>query len=167
MFDKSFPDASPMIGPRRVDLERLAQIGILVGTLGLMLTLIGLFPSITGVEAKQGVGLLQILLLLIGLTLVIGGALIFVKATFYSFQKMNLAQEIAIRLSLTGLLMSAAGGLADVLGFGSHPPDGVDNLPLLGTWQAITMIIGFGVASVGVLIFAVWGPSPEATNHEN
>jgi hypothetical protein len=166
MFNKRATDTFPVLNPRPVDLERLAQIGILIGTLGLMLTLIGLFPSITGVEPKQGVGVLQILLILIGLSLVIIGALIFVKSIFYPFKKLNLAQEIAVRLSLTGLLVTAAGGLADVLGFGSHPPNGEENLPLLGNWQAVTMIMGFLVASFGVMIFALMGPPPEANEFD-
>ena len=42
--------------------ERLAHVGILIGTLGLILALIGIFPSITGVEAQTGIGVLQILI---------------------------------------------------------------------------------------------------------
>lgn len=163
---KYYTEAYPVVPARDVDLERLAQIGILIGTLGLMLTLIGLFPSITGVEPKSGIGVLQILIILLGLTLLTTGALIFVKATFYPFKKLTLAQEIAIRLSLTGLLMTAATGLADVLGFGSHPPNGDDSLPLLGTWQAIGMIAGFIITSIGVMIFALMGSPPHATTPE-
>lgn len=146
---------------RKQDSERLGQIGILVATLGLVLALIGLFPGITGLEPKSGIGILQILVMLVGLSLLNIGALIFVKTTFYPAMPLNLAQEIAMRLSLTGLLMSAAAGLADVLGFGSHPPNGEENLPLLGRWQAVGMIIGFIVASIGVLVFAMMGPGDD------
>lgn len=138
--------------------ERLAHVGILIGTLGLILALIGIFPSITGVEAQTGIGVLQILIVLLGLSLLIIGALIFVKATFYPATSRNLAQDIAIRLSLTGILMTSAAGLSDVLGFGSHTPGNEDNLPFLGPWQALGMVIGFVVASAGVMIFALMGP---------
>lgn len=138
--------------------ERYAQLTILVGTLGLILTLIGVFPSITGVDVQSGVGLLQIIAMLIGLTLLISGALLFVKISFYPFLETNLAQDIAIRLSMTGLLMAAATGLADMLGYGSHFPGDIDNLPHVGEWQAAGMVIGFILASVGVLVFAIMGP---------
>ena len=139
--------------------ERLAQVGILIATLGLVLTLIGLFPLITGVEAQTGIGVLQILIVLLGLSLLVIGALIFVKATFYPTARRNLAQDIAVRLSLTGILMTSAAGLSDVLGFGSHTPGNEENLPYLGPWQALGMVIGFVVASAGVMIFALMGPS--------
>ncbi len=141
--------------------ERFAQIGILVSTLGLILALIGLFPSITGVEPQSGIGVLQILVIIFGLTMLTSGALVFVKITFYPYSSRNLAQDIAVRLSLTGLLMTFAIGLADVFGFGSHTPGNEENLPYLGPWQAAGMSIGFAVASLGVIIFALMGPSED------
>ena len=50
---------------RQENRERFGQIAILLGTTGLIIALIGLFPSITGVEARSGVGVLQILLILL------------------------------------------------------------------------------------------------------
>lgn len=146
---------------QREERERYSQITILVGTLGLMLTLIGLFPSTTGVEVQSGIGLLQILVILTGLVLLVLGALLFVKITFYPTVRTNLAQDIAIRLSLTGLLIAAAAGLADVLGYGSHIPGDEDNLPSVGAWQAAGMVLGFTIASIGVLVFAWMGPSKD------
>ncbi len=144
---------------QREERERYGQIAILIGTLGLMLTIIGLFPSTTGVEAQAGIGLLQILVILIGLMLLVLGALLFVKIIFYPTVRTNLAQDIAIRLSLTGLLIAAAAGLADVLGYGSHSAGDENNLPSVGAWQAAGMVLGFLVASIGVLIFAWMGPT--------
>lgn len=144
------------------DREQIAQLAILIGTLGIMLALIGLFPSITGVEPKSGIGVLQILIILFGLALLIIAALIFVKVSFYSNMARNLAQDVAIRLSLTGLLMCSGAGLADVFGYGSHSPGVEENLPYLGPWQAAGMATGFVVASIGVLIFAMMGPSEAA-----
>lgn len=144
---------------QREERERYAQLTILIGALGVVLTLIGLFPTITGVNVQSGIGVLQIIVILSGLTLLIVSALLFVKISFYPFITTNLAQDIAIRLSLTGLLMSAATGLADVFGYGSHSPGDEANLPQVGEWQAAGMVIGFVIASIGVLIFAVMGPS--------
>lgn len=144
---------------QREERERYGQIAILVGTLGLILTVIGLFPGTTGVEAQSGIGLLQILVILVGLLLLVMGALLFVKISFYPTVRTNLAQDIAIRLSLTGLLIAAGAGLADVLGYGSHSPGDESNLPSVGAWQAAGMLLGFITASVGVVIFAWMGPT--------
>ncbi|HLA43680.1 MAG TPA: hypothetical protein VJZ27_09610 [Aggregatilineales bacterium] len=153
------PQQSPAI-------QQFVQFGILVATLGVVLCLIGLYPGVTGVEPKSGIGVLQIIILLVGMSFIILGALIFVKVGFHPTTRSNLTQRIAIRLSLTGLLFSAAMGLSDVLGYGSNPPDGPENFPILGKFQAGGMIMGFVIASFGVLLFLFGGPK-EQENENN
>lgn len=141
--------------------QQLVQIGILIGTLGTILCLTGLYPGITGLEPKSGVGVLQIMMILLGMTLIIVGAMIFVKIGFYPSVGTNLPQRIAIRLSLTGLLFAAAAGLSDLLGYGSNPPDGPESVPVLGIYQVVGMVMGFGIASLGVILFALRGSHAE------
>jgi hypothetical protein len=137
-------------------MQRVAQFGIALGALGIVLTFMGLFPGVTGLEPAAGIGIVQIFTILAGFTLLILGALIYVKFTFYPFQAANLAQQIGARLALTGLLFAATAGLADILGFGSHPR-GPDSEPLFGFLQAFGLIASFVLASIGVLIYAVAG----------
>lgn len=143
----------------------MPQVGIAIGALGAVLALMGMFPGVTGLDATPGIGVLQIVLIISGFTLVISGALLYVQGTFYPGIRHNLAQQIAVRLSATGLLFSAIAGLGDLLGFGSHPP-GVTDGPFLGYWQAIGLIGGFMVASLGVVLFALLGPPPEEGNDD-
>lgn len=145
-------------------LQELLQLGILVAMLGIVLCLIGLYPGITGVEPKTGTGILQIILILFGMSLLIMGEMIFVKIGFYPHTNSNLAQRIAIRLSLTGLLLATAVGFSDVLGYGSNPPDGAESFPILGIYQASGLVFGFITASVGVLLFVVAGPQSETSS---
>ncbi|MFP4324018.1 MAG: hypothetical protein ACLFTK_16305 [Anaerolineales bacterium] len=140
-------------------LQQLVQLGILTMTMGIVFLLIGLYPGITGLEPRSGIGILQIGIILMGMSLIIIGELIFVKLGFYPHTPTNLAQRIALRLSLTGLLLAVAIGFSDVLGYGSNPPEGDESFPILGTYQAVGMIMGFVVASVGVLIFVLAGPA--------
>ena len=42
-------------------MEKYGQISITIGALGVVITLIGLFPGIVGLEASEGVGVLQVL----------------------------------------------------------------------------------------------------------
>ena len=143
----------------------MAQIGIALGALGAVLALMGMFPGVTGLDATAGIGVLQIVVILTGFTLLISGALLYVQGAFYPGVRHNLAQQIAVRLSATGLLFAAIAGLGDLLGFGSHPP-GLTDGPFLGYWQAAGLIGGFVVASLGVVLFALLGPPPDGEGHE-
>jgi len=138
----------------------MAQVGIAISTLGVVLALMGMFPGVTGLHATPGIGVLQIVAILTGFNLLIIGALLYVQGAFYPGVRHNLAQQIAVRLSATGLLFSAIAGLGDLFGFGSHPP-GITDGPFLGYWQALGLIGGFLVASLGVVLFALTGPPPE------
>jgi hypothetical protein len=48
--------------------------------------------------------------------------------------------------------------MADFLGFGSHAPTVTQ--PVLGYWQAVAILIGFFIASLGVLVYAMSGAPP-------
>jgi heme/copper-type cytochrome/quinol oxidase subunit 1 len=147
-------------------MERYSQVSITIGTLGVVITLIGLFPGIAGLETTEGVGVLQVLIILLGFTLLFTGAYIFAKQMFFSGLPSTLAQDIGVRLTMSGLLFSAAAGLADVLGFGSHAPTATER-PLLGDWQAVAFIGGFLIASSGIVIFVLFGPEhPESSSED-
>jgi hypothetical protein len=137
-------------------VTRIAQLGIAIGALGAIITIMGLFPVVTGLPPTAGIGLVQIFTVLIGYTLLIWGALIYVKFTFYSFSHSNLAQQIGTRLALTGLVLAAMTALADVLGFGSHGFVS-GSAVFLGKWQAAGIIINFLLSAMGVLIYAITG----------
>lgn len=139
-------------------MEKYTQISITIGALGVVITLIGLFPGIAGLEAASGVGVLQVLIILVGFSLLFTGAYIFAKQAFYPGLPHTLAQDIGIRLTLTGLLIAGAAGLADVLGFGSHASTETSR-PLLGNLQAATFVGGFLIASSGIVIYALFGPA--------
>jgi len=140
-------------------MERHAQFSITIGTLGIVIALIGLFPGIIGLEAASGIGVLQVLVTLFGFTLLYTAAYVFAKLEFFPGMPATLAQNIGFRLTLTGLLIAAAGGLADALGFGSHPIT-EESRPLLGNLQAIAFVGGILIASLGVVIYAWFGPPP-------
>lgn len=137
-------------------MARFAQIGIALGALGTVLTFMGLFPGVTGLPPARGIGIVQIVTILTGFVLLIMGALIYVKFTFYPNKPGNLTQQIGIRLAFTGLLFAAMTGLADVLGFGSHLRSN-NSEPLFGGLQALGIIGSFAIAAIGVLIYAVSG----------
>lgn len=140
-------------------MPAIAQFGIAIGALGAVLALMGLFPSVTGIQPGGGVGVVQVVSVLVGFTLLTLGALLYVKFTFYVGRAANFSQQIAVRLSLTGLVLASMSGLADFLGFGSHLPGVVE--PVLGQWQAVAILLGFLVASLGVILYALNGTPPD------
>ncbi len=146
-------------------MEKYGQISITIGTLGVVIILIGLFPGLIGLEASPGVGVLQVLVILLGFSVLFAAAYWFVKRVFYPNQPTTLAQDIGVRLTLTGLLVAAASGLADVLGFGSHTAATAPR-PLLGHLQAWGFVGGVMLASFGVVIYALMGPTPPAEDDE-
>jgi hypothetical protein len=140
-------------------MVRVAQLGIALALFGIVITLIGLFPTLIGFTPTVGIGVIQILTLMIGLMLLILGALLYVKFTFYATQNLTLAQQIGIRLSFTGLTFATLAGLADILGFGSNLRALGEDV-LLGPIQLAGILVSFGVAALGVVVFAVAG-TPE------
>lgn len=141
-------------------MTRLIQVGIGISAIGLLLLLIGLFPGLTGIKPTPGVGMLQLITMLSGLTFFIFGALMYVKYTFYSKQPSTLIQMIGTRLAMTGLLLSALVGLADVLGYGSHGAQMAEP-NVFGTLQAIGIIASYTVSCLGVLVYALGGTRKE------
>ena len=133
-----------------------SQVGIALGALGGVVSFMGLFPGVTGADTTAGIGLLQVVMVLTGYALLIGGALTYVKFAFYDDVAATLAQQIGARLALTGILFAALSGLSDILGFGSHIRDGIVDI-YFGQLQMVGILASFGISSLGVLIYAVAG----------
>ena len=142
-------------------MTRIAQVGIAITTLGIMITIMGLFPGVSGLSPTPGIGLVQLFVVLGGFTLLISGALMYVKFAFYATKSSNLAQQIGTRLAMTGLVLAAMSGLADSLGFGTHGSDATGDF-FLGPVQAAGILGSFIMACIGVLVYAVGG-RPEDT----
>lgn len=137
----------------------IAQFGIALSALGGMLAFMGLFPGVTGIEPGRGVGIVQYMTIFIGFALLDLGALIYVKYTFYPDRSPNFAQQIGIRLTLTGLLLGGMAGLADFLGFGSHMRTELTDV-VFGPLQAIASVGGLVVAALGIILYATTGEPP-------
>ncbi|MCU0476432.1 MAG: hypothetical protein MUC99_10035 [Anaerolineae bacterium] len=137
-------------------MVRVAQFGIVLGALGLLILVIGLFPGLLGFAPTPGVGLLQLVMILFGFSLLVLGALLYVKFTFYTNQPSNLVQQVGSRLGLTGLVFATLCGLADILGFGSSRGIAAGDI-VVGQLQIAGIIGSFFLSSLGVLIYAMSG----------
>ncbi len=133
-------------------MSRLAQFGLFCGVLGSVILFLGLFPSAIDVDNTPGIGLVQIIMMQVGLFFLVLGAYIFVYASVHRGRPRTLLRDIGVRLGMTGLVFSGAAMMADIMGFGSHPT-GTGAGPLFGWLQATGMLIGFGISALGVLIY--------------
>ncbi len=133
-------------------MVRLAQFAAFISTVGAVTIFMGLFPEAIDLDNTPGIGLGQILVTLVGLTLLTLGAYIFVYAMWQHQDERTLIQDIGIRLGLTGLTVAIAASLADVFGFGTHSLSaGVT----FGELQASGMVAGFVLAAIGVLVYGI------------
>lgn len=137
-------------------MSRFGQVGIALSALGIVIALMGLFPGMTGVEATIGIGVVQVFMLLSGYGLLVFGAIIYAKFTFFLEIPSTLGQQIGIRLALTGLLFAALSGLADILGFGSHVRSDTGDI-FFGFWQAFGLLASLAMSSFGVLVYVMAG----------
>lgn len=137
----------------------IGQFGIVVAALGVVLALMGLFPSVTGIQTAAGVGVVQFVSILVGFALLDFGALMYVRYTIYAKVASNLIQQIGVRLTLTGLLLAGLTGLADFLGFGSHAR-GAGGDVFFGQLQALGLVGSLLISALGVMIYAVTGNPP-------
>ncbi len=76
-----------------------SQVGIIAIVLGAVITVIGLFPAIVGFSQSPGIRILKTLTILIGVSVLVFGAYVFVQATYYPGVRHNLIQQITLRLS--------------------------------------------------------------------
>src|SRR5574341_43935 len=131
-------------------MSRLAQFGLFCVVLVGVILFLSLFPSSIDVDNTPGIGLVQIVLMQIGLVFLVLGAYLFVYATIHRGRPRTLMRDIAVRLGMTGLVFSAAAMMADVMGFGSHTTGAG---PLFGWLQATGMLIGFAISAIGVFLY--------------
>ncbi|MBW4437026.1 MAG: hypothetical protein KME04_07815 [Pleurocapsa minor GSE-CHR-MK-17-07R] len=138
----------------------MAQIGIALGALGVVISFMGLFPGITGISTGTGIGSVQFASVLMGFALLSLGGFVYAKFTLYAGRASTFVQQIGIRLMLTGIVLAAMTGFADVLGFGSHTPT-PDSPAYFGTVQAVLVLIFLIMALLGIFVYAISGTPPD------
>lgn len=132
--------------------SRLARFGVALLAVGLAIFIAGLFPGLIGLDLTPGIGLVQISVFLVGLTLMTLGAYVYLYASRHRAQPPRLRHDIGVRLMATGLVMAFACGYADVLGIGSQY--GAER-PLLGPLQATGVGLSMLVILFGAFLYSL------------
>ena len=147
--------------PRLSNTTFRLRIGLVLLALGFIIFILGVNPSVFGLDRSSVTGFVQIAVFQFGLALVCIGGYIALNVYWNGRQK-TIAADIGIRLIATGYVISIASGLADVFGIGSHP---FPNVPSFGTVQAVGVMIGEIIIALGFLLFIPW-PSRPSTSPE-
>lgn len=151
------PAARPPAAPTRdLSRSRLARTGVAIIVFGFFVFVLGVFPELIRLSLTPGIGLLQIFILLLGVTIMTFGAYVYAYAARHRARPRGLREDIGVRLMATGLVIAYGAGFADVLGIGSH--FGAER-PLLGPLQAGGMALGLLVTIAGILLYARRSPS--------
>jgi len=129
----------------------LARTGVGLVVFGFFVFGVGVFPELIRLDLTPGFGILQITMLLSGLTLMTLGGYVFLYATRHRATPHRLREDVGVRLMATGLVICYTTGFADVLGIGSH--FGAER-PLFGTLQAAGVVLGVLVIGVGIFLYS-------------
>ena len=130
------------------------RFGLGLVIFGLLVYLLGANPAIFGLDRSPVTGFVQIAVFLVGLAIICLGGYITLNTLWNGKQK-TIAADVGQRLVATGYVIAVASGMADVLGFGTHP---FPNIPYFGPWQAVGVMIGEAMIALGFLLLV---PLPE------
>ena len=134
------------------EISQLTRAGVAGVVFGFTIFLIGMFPVIVNLDLNPGVGILQLITILLGIGVMALGGYIYAYATRHRSTPHRLREKIGLRLMGTGYVICAVSGLADVLGIGSHNIPHA--LPYFGLWQSSGLVSGLLLIVIGVLLYA-------------
>jgi len=131
--------------------SRLARTSVGLIVFGFSVFGIGVFPQLIRLGRTPGIGIVQIAVFLMGITLMTSGAYVYMYATRHRATPRRLREDVGVRLMATGVVVCYVTGFADILGIGTH--FGAER-PLFGGFQAGGVALGVLVIIVGIFIYS-------------
>ncbi|HEX9012139.1 MAG TPA: hypothetical protein VF813_01435 [Anaerolineaceae bacterium] len=129
------------------------RVGLITTLLGLFIFLVGVKPSLFGLDRSSAFGFIQIAVMLIGLAVICLGGYRCLSAVWGDEQRSILA-DFGLRFVSTGYVVAVFAGMADVFGFGSQR---YPALPYFGPWQARGVEVSEAIIAIGFLMLLPWG----------
>jgi len=137
-----------MENQKEKSINRRVRNGVIFLTIGLIIFLIGIKPSLFALDRSPVIGFVQIAVFLVGLAGICLGGYLTINALWNGKQRSIIA-DIGFRLVSTGYVVAALSGMADVFGIGSsHFPA----IPYFGHVQAIGVILGQVTILIGIIM---------------
>ena len=136
-------EEAPVLYPR----QRI-KVGLVGTFLGFLLVVLGAKPEFFGMDRSPVIGFAQTTVFLVGLGVIcLSGYLCLMS--FWPKGYTTITADFGIRLVATGWLVAFFSGMADVLGFGSHP---ITGLVFFGRLQAMGVEIGEMMMGIGLVM---------------
>lgn len=133
---------------------------LILALIGAVLAYIALSPERLGLNFTSGFGVVQMAQLLVAITLLTVAGLWQIRGLRGPQAEKSLQADIAVRLTLTGLIFSYATGLADLLQIGTHvrrcpalEAAGETCGPYVGPIQLVGLIIALITIVIGLLLY--------------
>jgi len=124
------------------------RFGLGLSIVGLFIFVLGVRPSLFGLDRSPVIGFIQIVTFLVGLAIICIGGYVSLVSLWGGNQR-SIKAEVGLGLVGTGFVLAAFSALADVFGFGSHPLPGA---PYFGPWQAGGVEIGQLLIGIGFIL---------------
>lgn len=133
-------------------LRFLGKVGIGLIAIGILTSFFGIYPGTIGLDTTKGIGLAQLVFILLGIYIATGGGYLWAFAVRLRGLERRLREDIGLRLGVTGLVICTVSALIDILGLGTHSPP--ETFPFFGKWQAFGLWSGLAIIFAGILLYA-------------
>jgi hypothetical protein len=120
--------------------------------LGILLCVASLAADNLGLDLTPGFGVLQIFLLLLGITCLTVAVFLYLYSLRPRTAPRSLQADIGIRLSATGLVLTYVAGLADLIRIGTHVLPGFER-PYVGPLQLAGFLLGIIIIVLGMALY--------------
>jgi hypothetical protein len=120
--------------------------------LGFMLSALSLSADYIGLDLTPGFGVLQMIILLIGMTCLTVALYAYIYSLRGSNAPSSLQADIGLRLGATGLVLAYVAGLSDLIGIGTHIQPQFER-PYVGPLQIGGMSLGILCISAGLYLY--------------
>jgi hypothetical protein len=128
-------------------------ISLILFLLGTVLCLVALTAEILGFDLTPGFGMVQMLQLLLGLTLLTGAGYLQMNDLRPRNTPRSLQADIGIRLSATGLVFAFVSGFSDLIGIGTHVEVNNFERPYVGPLQLGGIVVGVLLITTGMILY--------------
>lgn len=125
---------------------------LLLFLVGNVLVILSLAAEILGLNLTPGFGIVQMVQLLFGLTLLALAGFLHIYSLRAPDTPRSLQADIGIRLAATGLVFAYVAGLSDLMGIGTHVEPNFER-PYVGPLQLGGLVLGIISITVGMILY--------------
>jgi len=131
-------------------IRKIVTLSLVI--LGLLLIGLALAADYVKLDLTPGFGMIQMVALLAGLTLLTLAAFLYLYSLRPKDAPHSLQADIGIRLGATGLVFAYVTGMSDLIGIGTHVDPSFER-PFVGPLQLGGLLLGVLMIAVGLILY--------------